>query len=101
MDQTVQAFRAVLRKDAMNGDIDSGIAESYADLFGFELATRARVLLAIEVEVDLTVNPDACFADLDASDFDVDVSESLYSDIKEIGDITVTSIDVVDIEENE
>lgn len=95
----LEQFGKMLKKDVRDGDLDAGLAESYASYFGLTLNYTYTARIQVTFDVTFEVNPDADPDDVDSSDFDIEISTNYCSSVSEITDYDVTDICVEDIEE--
>jgi hypothetical protein len=95
----LEQFKTMLKKDIRNGDLDSNLGDCYAAHFGLELSYTYTARITVTLDVTFEANPDCDPDDIDASDFDIDVSTSYCSSISDVTDYTVDDICVEEIEE--
>ena len=76
----IDQFITMLKKDAQNADIDTDLAQTYADIFGRSLTSRIVGRVTVTFEVELDANPGTSADNIDGSDFDFELSPSYSAD---------------------
>lgn len=91
----IDGFMTELKRDVSRGDIDSDVAQSYADHFGRTISTRYRVVLSVEIALEVEVPAGYDISDL-PGDIEISVDTSGYGSDVSIEDTDICSVDVDD-----